>query len=51
MATHSWVAMGNPMGSGAYRATVYGVAESWTRLSTHRDSLRDMGGGGNLQSG
>ena len=26
----------NPMDSGAWRATVRGVAKSWTQLSTHR---------------
>ena len=27
--------LGNPMDRGAWRATVHGVAKSWTRLSTH----------------
>ena len=29
---------GNPMDRGAWRATVYGVAKSWTRLSTYTQS-------------
>ena len=34
MATHSSIlAWRNPMGRGAWQATVHGVAESWTQLS------------------
>ena len=31
--------LGNPMDSGAWWATVHGVAESWTRLSTAQHSV------------
>ena len=30
--------LGNPMDRGAWWATVYGVAKSWTRLSMHTHS-------------
>ena len=33
VATYSSSCLGNSMGSGAWRATVPGVAKSWTRLS------------------
>ena len=33
MATHSSTCLENPMGLGAWWATVHGVAKSWTRLS------------------
>ena len=37
MATHSSILAGkNPMTRGAWRATVHGVARSWTRLSRKR---------------
>ena len=36
MATHSSIlAWENPMDGGAWQAAVHGVAENWTRLSTH----------------
>jgi len=37
--------LGNPMDRGAWRATVHGVAKSWTQLSTHtctHKSLSDL---------
>ena len=35
MVTHSSVLVGNPKGREAWQATVHGVIESRTRLSTH----------------
>ena len=37
----SILALENPMGRGAWQATGYGVAKSWTRLSTHAKSFLD----------
>ena len=34
--------LGNPTDSGAWRATVHGVAKSPTRLSTHTAAIRDV---------
>ena len=31
--------LGNPLDRGAWRATVYGVTTSWTRLNVHHASI------------
>ena len=32
--SHQYSSLGNPTDRGVWRATVYGVAKSWTRLSS-----------------
>ena len=39
--------LGNPVDRGAWRATVYGVAKSWTQLKglsthTHKENTKDL---------